>query len=229
MPLNTDLNLLFIHIPRTSGKTFEKMILKFDECHKTDYEKITGDVMLNGKNYMSSQHFNYRLLNKYFTDKIKEAIKISIVRNPIDRIISIYFCENYKRDLNKKNIIRFYYDHFEVDNFIEFLETVKKNLNSNKPYFFWESQYDYLKDENNNLNIDHILKFENMPSNFDFLNLKDNINNYMNENNSESKIINLKEYNINFIKKNPGSIDLIYEIYKKDFDSFNYDIKDYFK
>lgn len=145
-----------------------------------------------------------------------ELKTVTIVRNPIDRVISLYFMENKDRNKNLEIRHRFGMSYKYFNSFIDFLEGIKENLNSDNPYFHWLSQYDYLKDENDEIHIDHIVHFENMPDNYKFINEKINFNcNYF------DKTFNNHEKNKKFIEER-GGIDLIYEIYKKDFEYFNY-------
>ena len=106
-----------------------------------------------------------------------------------------------------------------LKHFIDFLKGIQDNLKSDNPYFHWLSQYDYLKDENNEINIDHIIYFEQMPNNFEFINENLKFNYF-------DKTLNNYEINKKFIKER-GGLELIYEIYKKDFEFFKYNIEDY--
>lgn len=206
MPYIPEYNLLFIHIPKTGGTSFEEYIL-----HKTRllmYGKEQTRLIIDDPNLqkISFQHQTYQTLYKYrdllkdnaqlkFDTKLK---KLAFVRNPYDRIVSdLFWLEfNKKTDSQEEiyNSIRYYY--FE-----------RKDLdNHNIP------QYKFVTDENDELIPDiTILKMENLTEELRNYGFTD----YEGQSSSNSYMKYL----------NKDSIKLINAVFKKDFEMFGYKMK----
>ena len=104
MPINTRLKLIFIHIPRTSGTTFEEKVLNINGTWPTPMtDSLWGfGIPRNGKKKMTMQHMTYREICKLHG--IDTGFKtVSIVRNPIHRVISLYYYWNKKNKWNTLN------------------------------------------------------------------------------------------------------------------------------
>lgn len=81
-----DKNYIFIHIPKTAGTSIEGYLGK----HKIN--KNHGYGVFNGKVF---QHFTYNEIKNYLISNGKkeffnQSIKFTVVRHPIDRLISEY-------------------------------------------------------------------------------------------------------------------------------------------
>ena len=199
MPINNHLKLIFVHIPRTSGTTFEEKVLDIHgNWPDPQEESLWGmGIPRHGKNKLTMQHMTYREICQLHG--IDTGFKtVSIVRNPIHRVISLYYYWNEKKKWDTLN---------------DFLKYVKVHIKNRR---HWWSQYDYLCDENGNINIDHLLRFEELPENFNVLHSELDIPCYM-----DTEIMIDKEIR-NLELLNDESLELIYEIYKKDFEIFNY-------
>jgi len=201
MPYFKNLNILFIHIPKTGGSVIA------DEITKKGKRRVSSGRRHNRLpkpyNKKSLQHQFYTTLYKY-RDRLHinfKNIKIfSVVRNPYDRTIS---------DLFYNNLIK---EDFSPDKVFDVLKNnylYKDNYdNHNVP------QYKFVTDKNEKL-IPNIRIFKTETLN------KDNklINDYL-------KIdINIVQKNVNkdYSKYlNKKSINLINEFYYKDFELFNY-------
>ena len=103
MPYYKDLNLLFIHIPKTGGNHLSKYLRTKSTEQFWNIEnyvfkrKVYGNTILPDKQArkISMQHQTYNTLYKYrdllkipFNNKLKT---ITIVRNPYNRMISDLF------------------------------------------------------------------------------------------------------------------------------------------
>lgn len=206
MPYYPELNILFIHIPKTGGSVIEKNIKKMTK--ETLFSLYPSNKILKHPyNNVSLQHqyyttlYTYRnLLNIDFDDTIKI---FSVVRNPYNRIISDLFWY----DLIKPNFTSEQIFHVIQNNYL-----TRNNLdNHNKP------QYKFVTDNNCNLipNI-KIIKCEELNAK------NDEINKYLNID------INIVQSNVNkdYSKYlNSKSIMLINNYYKQDFELFDYPMK----
>jgi hypothetical protein len=197
---NKNVNLLFIHIPKTGGTSLEKYLS--DKYYIPLNEKSLWTNIKNGYNNVSLQHQTYTSL---LTNKNKFGIQfdniniISIVRNPYERVISDLFHFKLINDTTEPN---------KVYNILQKYILSDKYDNHNIP------QYLFLIDKHNNINKDiTIFKTETLNDNlkkygFTDFNKNELVNNY-----------NIKNY-FGFLNNN--SIKLINNIYKKDFELFNY-------
>ena len=220
MPIRHDLKLIFIHIPRTSGTKFEKLILdlkllRWPKCYInylwgfSKYMILDSPYRCKNNSFFTLQHLTYTEIQSFFNNFINEypSIKayktVTIIRNPYDRVLSLY-----KYKYGNKNSL----------SFIEFLNQIESILNSppakhgegNSKYFYL-SQYDYLVNSNKTIDIDHIIRYEDFPDNFKFI---------------HNKLENKKSYFRDIYHKDNNTLltdevkNKIYQIYKKDFIHF---------
>ena len=222
----SSIKLIYIHVPKTGGSFIEGNLKKLA-------------ITYNESRRMSSHY----TINHYI-DKIDEYIVFGVVRNPYNRIFSAYnmFVENKWHRFRNTYIKLNKPKNFE--NFIENLYFLFKN--NNLP---WQNcsglkldkvcsssadfsvhvipQYAYFIDRKNEIGIDkeNILKYESLDTElYKFLNYnyKDNekVNNFF-QKNIISKVNIKKTYDIHNLY--PELIDMIHEIYERDFSTFNYD------
>jgi hypothetical protein len=128
--------IFFIHIPRTSGKNLEK-ILGFNDHHLWKDGNINN--FFGYHNNLMLQHATYSQIIKLNPDMLLNKIIITIIRNPITRIYSLY---NYFKKYNN------------FDDFLTHLENGEINN------YFYQPQYKYLIN-NNKLIKCNIIYFEN--------------------------------------------------------------------
>ena len=210
---NKDINLLFIHIPKTGGTSVEKylskkysILLDLNSIYCKNINNLkkfinNNDIKINS----SAQHLTYNtiftLKDKFNVNFSDSTLKIiTIVRNPYNRIISDLFW--YKKiNINSTTI--------EVYNIIKNYIKLNNLDNHNIP------QYLFLIDAIGKIN-NNIVIFKT-----------ENLNNYMI--NYGFKDFNLNEHknsinNINYIDYlNKDSIELINDFYENDFIYFDYD------
>jgi hypothetical protein len=203
MPYYPQVNILFIHIPKTGGIVIETAISKqFEQTLISGY----GNTLLDFPHNMGSlQHQYYSTLYKYknkINDDFEKAKVFSVVRNPYTRIIS---------DLFWLKLIKKEFTADQVHNVIKNNYLQRNDLdNHNKP------QYLFVTDENKNL-IPGIKIF-----NSETLNEKnEELNEYLGIN------IDIRQDNVNKDYSqylNKQSISLINDFYKVDFELFNYEM-----
>ncbi len=203
---NNNINLLFIHIPKTGGTSLERY---FSEKYNvplnagslymflTEEEKSTYNLIINS----SLQHITYNDIIKYkdyFKIDMFNIEIITIVRNPYERLVSdLFFLKLINQDSSCEdvfNIINSYIISNELDN-------------HNLP------QHKYIVDENNNIisNI-KVLKTESLTEEMHGLGYND----FNFKENTNSIVVDYYSY------LNSNSIKLINDFYNNDFILFNY-------
>lgn len=196
MPHFPEYNLLFIHIPKTGGTTYEEYMVDRTETRLWGHNTNFPDSNLN---QISLQHQTYQTIYKYrelleieFNNKLK---KIAFVRNPYDRIVSDIFWLKFNTKTDNQDEIydtirHYYFERDDLDN-------------HNIP------QYKFVTDENEKLISDiTILKTENLTDELQKYGFTDYIG--PSQSNSYMKYLN------------KDSIRLINLFYKKDFEMFGY-------
>lgn len=190
--------LKFIHITKCAG-TFIEKIGKSKNIH------------------WGINHFNigeYGHWHQPFSEK-KKSLKekydwFVIVRNPYKRILSEYYCQ-WGGIGRKTNV------NHSKEEFNEFLI----NKINTRPNYHYIEQYKYIDNESN-INI---IKFENLNEELGILfkkyKLDIDLKKYKKENSKEEKNNEIK-FTINDF--NNRLINLINDVYKKDFELFGYEI-----
>ena len=158
----------------------------------------------------SYQHFTYRQWQKIKTAELK----ICVVNHPQHRIVSSYYFLGYDK-------------HYS---FIEFLKKIKNGSLLSKIQFsgfqkivkqHFIPMYDYIVDDDGNKKIDVILKRESLENDWYELCNKYNLKySPLQHINKTKKIMDWKK----IYKYYPSAVNLVYEIYEKDFIAFNYKI-----
>ena len=200
---NQNINLLFIHIPKTGGTSLEKYLSRKYKIPLNSnslfmfINKLNTDIKIDS----TLQHMTYQTIMKYkdyFKIDFNNIEIIAIVRNPYERLISdLFFLKKIKINSSKE----------EVYNTI-----IKRYLNELLDNHTIP-QYLFVTDENKQLipNI-KILHTETLNQDIQKLGHKD-----FNLRENKNKINN-NYYNY----LNNDSIKIINEFYDYDFTLFNY-------
>jgi hypothetical protein len=201
--INKTNNTGFIHIPRTSGFTYNKYLLKNDENNENYFIQKTVVVII--EDAIPNYHYpSYQFENNYqFT---------SIVRNPYDRFVSCYIkaciIKNhlYSDIDNIPNIERLNYD---IDNnFLNLDETFDIDSKANNDFiiFFKTMTYFTHSEDKTKQIVANILRYEELK--------KDNY--YQ---------INIERKNSKYPKfeLNEKAINFVNQLYDIDFKNFNYE------
>ena len=217
MPLNKIYNILHVHIPKCAGTSIENILdvstaehFYTTEKNNTFLQKTDIDAFSDIEYRMcmskSMQHYSLLELKKILgVEEFSKYRKITVVRNPYDRLVSAY--------------------HFSVFGYkhnVPFSEFVFNSLSMNPATRNWlydghlETQFSYLANERGDLlDIDKIYKFENIDECISDLLTLTGKNKFPHILKSTDKMDFLSYYTPE-IKKN------VYNFYKIDFDSFGY-------
>lgn len=191
------LECIFVHIPKAAGISINMALFEnYGGGHKSAqiYKRIFGPIVFK----------------KYY--------KFTFVRNPYSRLLSAYkFLKKGGFHLNDKETV---WAEENLSEFSSFDEFVRKWLNeeSKWSYTHFKPQYIYVCDNNYNLMMDFVGRFENLDNDFDKVCQQLNIKNKLQHHNKTSqKKENWKSYYSDYSLKKVG------DIYRKDFEMFNYE------
>jgi len=201
---------LFIHIDKTGGTSI---------VNSLKLSKLT--LCKNGNNHdnydYKNKHFSYKQYCDYLNLKnLNDYFVFTVIRNPFTWVISRYNFlkrQNYDENFWKNhphNSVKFAYLYNDINTYIS-------ELDKHNSLPFPKSQTEYLINRDNKVNIDFILKFENLEQDWNILLKK--------LNKEEVPLSKLNTYNNNNLKiLTQESKNIIYEWYKKDFENFNFSI-----
>ncbi len=210
---------IFVHVPKTAGVSIEGVLFKETVPLRWPIEYILRkkQEVLQGGGFIDRYSNKYQtgtyqhLFARHIKQEVGEELfdsyfKFGFVRNPWDRIISQFFYQKRRRDLNEfLNIDR------EID-FKDFLYAIKDG----EMHVHWDEQWKFLMDEEGNQMVDFIGRFENLQEDFD--KVCDNINAAKIELPHENFTVH-EPYQYYY---DDESRELVAEMYDKDIKLFNY-------
>ena len=217
MPINPELRICFIHIPKTGGTTIEHLIpnihpnncigIKPYDNQECDYKYLFGNNL---------QHLTFNEIIKLKPEILKDNYFIfTLVRNPYSRVVSMAAWFN-KRWIKNEPISK--------TEFNKYIDGLEMRWKKNNLFRHEIPQNQYLDDEL--LFVDNIIKLEELSGNkilemekmmcFKNIDFKFNFN---------PNLILMKSHHFSYLdyfKNNKKAIKLINLIYDLDFQKFNY-------
>jgi len=170
--INRELKAIYIHLPKVGGLYIENILISFYNFKQIRFGRLDHDEFNENKNITKFSEINAKeesilqLRNKGLTryfDSAESPItkeewntyyKFTFVRNPYDRMVSAF---KYLNKIKKINIHKSNFKDFLFEN---------ADLSDYGYFHTFISQYDHLIDNNNNININYIGKFENLNEDF---------------------------------------------------------------
>ena len=151
-----DKNLLFIHVQKTAGTSVRQLLQR----------QIPDLVPFLGT------HDHARLARETLGTAYDEMFKVAFVRNPWDRLVSWYtmIVDNAQQVAPEKHNRLWRYVLSESRNFEEFITRctdVIDDVDGRKSFAF--NQLDYIADEDDNVIVDFIGRYETLPADIDRL------------------------------------------------------------
>lgn len=235
MPVNHELKVLFVHVPKTAGTSIEKML---DMSHgenfytvgknkspifsQLDFSNFTDEerAEVEAKNL---QHCTYRELKKLLPEKVfgPEYARFAVVRNPYTRIVSEYVYLKLRSSQGAPDLVGFaekfptLSDFILSELFIPRLERIYKYDGHLEPQceFLLDTTYENILAIDKPIKIyyfehtlQHCMRWVKVKSGIDVPEIQARKGRYDKEN-----------YNFS-----PDALSAINEFYKKDFEIFKY-------
>jgi hypothetical protein len=241
--INHNLKAIYIHVPKTGGLYVEHILMRYygfsrDYSIKCDnYGFVYSNNMFHFpsenrgvlKYYTNSKYINqkYQMTEKMWN----EYTKFTFVRNPYTKIISAYeFLKDTSKNYNKDD-----YNQIEFPSFLEFIKIQTNGLDQRlyknnielycyHYYHTFITQYEHLLNNENQIQIDYIGKFENLNEDLIDILSKIGVTNptkHLNEIRNDTKFNVSKKKNVsNYIDEE--MLYFINDYYNTDFETFGY-------
>ena len=202
--INHKLKILFIDITKTAGTSII-------QTFKNNYP----DQNWQGKHH-SIKNFLGDVTCSTLTDEIiKNYRTFTVVRNPFDRILSLYIW----------GIDPQIGDYTSEKNFESFVKSVRDNKYSEFNKVRYRTQLDWITDKEKIVRVDNILRFENLQEDFDKLMSVYNLKkmNIEKINTGEEKLKKIGKLKKNYREYYNQEIkEIVENLYKEDIEYFNY-------
>lgn len=223
MPYLNNKNLLFIHIPKCAGKSFEVATGIISESESKHYKwrsfinRFSKFMLILTRDKKSLprlwgtydttlalQHLTFneiQMLSLLDKHKLNNSIKVAIVRNTYDRVVSSF----HHMRLNNETFENFVERYYSSDN-LDHNDLAHKR-----------TQLSYLTDFKGNIVVDNIIRFEFLKSDFNnFINKYKIESNYLPHLGKQRNNVSYKEF------YNEKTLNLVNKIFKDDIEYFKF-------
>ncbi|MEZ4888878.1 MAG: sulfotransferase family 2 domain-containing protein [Chitinophagales bacterium] len=194
-------DVIFIHITKTAGTSIR---------HSLDFNKVRGSSY--------SKHYHSKEVQQLVgAEKWDNAFKFSFVRNPWDRLFSYYRFKRRKKIEQGIQVPEFSHDEFRKWSF-ELINHRYQNFEDRAKANF-APQKDWLINENNEVDLDFIGRFETLEEDFQKICQIIGVNEKLKHHNQSIPVYNYFDY------YEKDLMDLVADFYKKDIEEFGYSFK----
>ena len=220
MPIIDKQKMIFIHIPKTAGTSIEEALIDYELNMRGDLRHWYGninyiDVNNNRCRYeLDHSTISYMINQSKFYDKT--YFKFCVVRNPYERLASEFnHCKSrgsrfIKKHKTFKDFVYYLRDNFHV---VENNETINHHLISH-----YLPQYKFTHHKGICM-MDFVIRFETLKK--DWLKLCQIKGLDLHELHKSQKYSSKKKYNYKHYYTDELR-NIVYKLYKKDFEIFNY-------
>ena len=184
-------NFVFIHINKTGGTSIAKNL-----------------------GFFSKRHYSVREVQKIIGFDWHDAFTFTVVRNPYDRIVSQF---EHARMNNHSNIRT---NNISFNNWVKFTYDEKRKEFRKAGEKFFYTQKEWLQNEFEKIDIDYIIKFENLIEDYKIVQDIIGIKKKLTHLNSTIREPFQNYYNVESKK-------IIEDYFKADFEEFNYPYKNF--
>lgn len=187
-----DKKIIYLHIPKCAGKSVEKYFL--------------------GKPQINPHNRDWAVRKQLAKGKYKDFYKFTVVRNPIDRVISVY--NYYLKGGNKAKsdkVIQSKLQKMDLNLFISELENLQGKVIS-KHMLGNQERWVYHKGK---LLLTHIILFEDLPEDIEILGKKYGIMDPFPHINKSKKQVGYEDLTIRSLKKLKQYYKIDFKLIKK--------------
>ncbi len=187
---------IFVHVPKSAGKAVTLSL--FGAPNGTGHNKIT--------------------CYERYPEKFKNYRKVTVVRNPWDRLVSAFF---YIKNFDKESNDRKFFDRY-IGQKTEFRDFVMRlsDYDYRNVVFRWQHfapQYKFLVNRSGSIDFDFIGRFENLKKDYEVL------KSIVNPSAGELKKVNSSKRDNYKLYYDDEMVDIVRRIYHFDVELFKYD------
>jgi len=156
------LKCIFVHIPKTAGTSLEFALFK-------DYERTPSNLwgfrLPSNRQGGALQHWKAKQIRQEVgTEDFDRYFKFAFVRNPWDRMVSLFSYLTQTERIPRKRIR----DFLGISQDISFKAFVRTICES-EPHPHWEEQHKFVLDEDGKLLVDFIGRYENLHQGYTYV------------------------------------------------------------
>jgi len=202
MPFSIAYDTVFIHIPKTAGTSMEMLLNMRHPKNLFEYDSLRDNFRQHWPASEVKLHLGEEKYNSMFS--------FAFVRHPVDRLLSEY---HYLQRLGS-NFVRGADSNQFIQNIVSLWGNWQAFPRETRQHV--RTQTYMLYDNDNNLLVDFVGRFENLKEDWGYVCDKLELPNKLPRSEESANKNNHKEFS-------PQSIGIIHDLYKEDFKNLNYE------